>query len=142
VIRIAKAKIIEASLDQVWDIISDQNNENGHWTAIKNIRILRENGNTIEREEIVMRGLIGDVKSIQTLLLDPKKTISLKLTGGPMIGTRKITLTPQSKDRTKVDVVWELELKGIPEFAETFVKNRILELTENALARIARDAEA
>ncbi len=140
-IKIVKSREIASSIDRVWGTISNLENEQEHWPVIKNIRVLRRDGNTIEREATIMRGPIGDVKSSQTLILDPKRSIMLKMTKGPMIGTRKIVLTPSREDGTRVDVTWEFELQGIPEFAQSFVKNNISEVTESALIQIAKEAE-
>ena len=140
-IKIVKSREIASSIDRVWGTISNLENEQEHWPVIKNIRVLRRDGNTIEREATIMRGPIGDVKSSQTLILDPKRSIMLKMTKGPMTGTRKIVLTPSREDGTRVDVTWEFELQGIPEFAQSFVKNNISEVTESALIQIAKEAE-
>ena len=35
---------------------------------------------------------------------------------------------------TRVDVIWEFELEGSPEFARSFVRNNISRVTESALA--------
>jgi carbon monoxide dehydrogenase subunit G len=140
VIKIVKSREVVSSIDRVWDTISNLENEKKHWPVIKNIRVLRRDGNTIEGEATIMRGPIGDVKSSQTLILDPKRLILLKITKGPMIGTRKIVLTPR-EGGTRIDITWEFELEGIPEFAQSFVKNNISEVTESALIQIAKEAE-
>jgi ribosome-associated toxin RatA of RatAB toxin-antitoxin module len=140
VIRIVKSREVVSSIDQVWDTISNFENEKKHWPVIKNIRVVRRDGNTIEREATIMRGPMGDAKSSQTVILDPKKSIVLKMTKGPLIGTRKIVLTPLREDGTRVDVTWEFELQRIPEFAQSFVKNNISEVTESALIQIAKEA--
>jgi hypothetical protein len=52
-----------------------------------------------------------------------------------------MVLTPSGEDGTRIDVTWEFELSGIPGFANSFVKNNISTITENALTRIVEDAE-
>ena len=88
-----------------------------------------------------MRGPMGDVKSLQTLILNPMASTILRMTKGPLIGTRKIVLKSSAEKKTRIDVIWEFELEGIPEFAHSFVKNNISRVTENALTQIAEDAE-
>src|SRR5260370_40536928 len=83
-----------ASVDRVWDAISNIDNEKKYWTAIEEIRVLSMDGNTIVREATIMRGPMGNARSLQTLVLDPKKSITLNMTKGPVIGTRKMVLTP------------------------------------------------
>jgi carbon monoxide dehydrogenase subunit G len=141
VINIAKSREVAASIGGVWDTISNLENEKRHWPIIKNIKVLRRDGNIIEREATIMRGPMGKVKSSQTLILDPKRSIVLKMTKGPLIGTRKMVLSVSGEDETRVDVTWEFELEGIPEFAQSFVKNSISEVTESALFQIAKEAK-
>ena len=140
-IRIAKTRETNASVDRVWDVISNLDNEKKYWTLIKNIKVLSTNGNTIERETTIMRGPMGNVKSLQTLVLDPKKSLILKMRKGPLIGNRKVALNPSGKGGTRIDVTWEFEPLGIPKFAHSFVKNNISTVTENALIQILKDAE-
>ena len=88
-----------------------------------------------------MRGPMGDVKSLQTLVLNPKASTILRMTKGPLIGMRKILLNSLDKKTTRIDVIWEFEMEGIPEFAHSFVTNNISRVTENALTQIEEDAE-
>ena len=140
-IKIVKSRKVASSIDRVWDVISSMENEKKYWPVIENIKVLSREGNTIEREATIMRGPMGMVKSSQTLIRYPKRSIVLKMTKGPLIGTRKMVLNPSSDDGTRVDVTWEFELEGIPGFAQSFVKNNISEVTESALIRIAKEAE-
>ena len=140
--KIVKSREVASSVDRVWDAISNLDNERKHWSIIKDIRILRRDGNTIEREATIMRGPIGNVKSLQTLILEPKKSTVLTITKGPLIGTRKILLNSLGKKMTRIDVLWEFELEGIPEFAHSFVKNNVSRVTKDALTAIAEDVES
>ena len=139
-ITISKSREVASSVDRVWDTISNLDNEKKYWSVIKDIRILRRDGNTIEREATIMRGPMGDVKSLQTLILNPRASTILKMTKGPLTGTRKTVLNSTGKKKTRIDVIWEFELQGIPEFAHSFVKNNIARVTESALTQIAEDA--
>ena len=140
--KIVKSREVASSLDQVWDAISNLDNERKHWSIIKDIRILRRDGDTIEREATIMRGPMGNVESLQTLILMPKASTILRMTKGPLVGTRKILLNSLGKKLTRIDVIWEFELEGIPEFAHSFVKNNVSRVTENALTAIAGDVES
>ena len=140
-IRISKSREVASSVDRVWDAISNLDNEKKYWSVIKDIRILRRDGNTIEREATIMRGPMGDVKSLQTLVLNPRASTILSMTKGPLTGTRTIVLDSSAEKKTRIDVTWEFELDGIPEFAHSFVKNNISRVTDNALSQIAEDLE-
>lgn len=140
-IKIVKTRKVVSSIDRVWGVISSTKNEKKYWPVIENIRVRSRDGNTIEREATIMRGPMGKTKSSQTVILNPKRSIVLKMTKGPLIGTRKMILIPSGEDVTWVNVTWEFELEGIPEFAKSFVKNNISEVTESALIQIAKEAE-
>ena len=137
--KITKSREVASSIEQVWDAVSNLDNEKRHWSVIEDVRILRRDGNTIDREATIMRGPMGNVKGLQTLILNPRASTILRMTNGPLIGIRKILLNSLSKKTTRIDVVWEFELEGIPEFAHSFVKNSISRVTENALTQIAED---
>ena len=131
---------VSTTNDQAWDIVSDFENEKRYWPVIQDVKILRRDGSTIEREATIMRGPMGNTKSVQTLVLDPKRSTTLRMTKGILIGTRRIVLSPSNEGKTRIEITWEFELNGIPEFAQSFVKNNISTMTENALRQIVQDA--
>jgi carbon monoxide dehydrogenase subunit G len=141
-VEINKSQEAHAPIETVWKAISDVEGEQKYWPVLKNVKILSRNGNTIEREATIRRGPLGEAKSTQTLVVDPQeKSTALKMTKGPMLGTRKIALSSISKDRTKIDVIWQFEMKGVPGFALGYVKDNISEATEKALREIATETE-
>jgi hypothetical protein len=88
---------------------------------------------------------VGDrnSKGRQIVQLHPKKSIEIRLTAGPMIGTRIMTLIPSNGSggkTTKVNVSWDVKLSGIPLLFRGLVRERIAEGTKEALDRIARAA--
>src|ERR1017187_236092 len=142
-VEINKSKEAQAPIEVVWKAISDVEGEQKYWPVLKNVKILGRNGNTIEREATIRRGPMGEAKSTQTLVIDPQeKSTSLKMTKGPMLGTRKIALSSVSKERTKIDVSWQFDMKAVPGFALGFVKDNISEATDKALTEIATATES
>lgn len=139
-VSISKIREIYATLDTVWDIISDIDNDQKYWTNIRDIKILTNDGRTIERE--VTAGPVGfSQKSRQTIVLDPKKSIKLTMISDQMTGERTITLVPVERNVTRVDVLWNIEVKNAPGFVQGIMKNQISSATEMALAKIAEEAE-
>jgi hypothetical protein len=53
-------------------------------------------------------------------------------------GSKVLTLSPSSENKTKIDVVWDIDLSGIPIFARGFAKDNFMKTTEEALNRIAQ----
>ena len=141
VIKVSKTREFAASIDRIWNMISNLRNEKRYWPLIKDSKILKRTANTIEREATILRGPLGDVKSVQTLSMVPKKSITLRMIQGPLIGTRKIIIGSLGSNRTRVEIIWEFELQGIPRFAESFVKDRISRVTEDALSQMAKETE-
>jgi hypothetical protein len=140
-VTIDKSCEILTSVDRVWEIISDTDKDEAHWGAIRDIKVLKRDGNTIEREAMVGPRAFAH-KSRQTILLDPKKSIGLTMVGEAMSGERKIVLVPLGKNSTRVDVSWKLEVKDVPGFVQNIVKGQISKATDDALKKIKREAES
>lgn len=128
---------VSAPLDRVWEVVADMDNEPKYWHGTKAVKNISRNGNVIEREVTIA---FRDSKCRQTVVLNPKKSIQITITDGPMKGTKVVTLKP-SGDRTRIDVVWEIKLAGFLGMFSGMVKKHIAEGTEEALARIAKAVE-
>jgi carbon monoxide dehydrogenase subunit G len=129
---------VRASLDRLWEIVSDVDNDPNYYDGLNSIKNLSKKGNVIEREVVV-----GYLKheGRQTVTLNPKKSVEVKMTEGPLIGTRLTTLSPVGDSNTRVDVSWRIEF-GVPAFVRGMVKREVEKGTEHALNRIAKEAES
>lgn len=136
---IAEVREVDASADEVWDIISDVDRDPEYWSGLTSIRNVRKEGNLIEREVVV--GFMGR-KGTQRIKLSPKASIHLTLIDGPLRGSREIKLVPIGARRTKIEVTWDIQFSAIPDFAQGFVRTRLEEGTGEALDKIARASEA
>lgn len=142
-VEISKSQEVKAPIESVWKLISDLDNEHKNWSMLKDVKITSRTENSIERQVKIRRGPMGEAKSVQNLSIDPSKRLTmLTLTDGPMIGTRKIILTKLGAGRTKIDVNWDFDMKGIPGFAKGFASDSVAHVTDNALEEIAKEAEA
>jgi hypothetical protein len=144
---IKSSREVSAPLDEVWDIISDVDDEPQYWRSLNAVYYnVSKKGNIIERD--VKAVGFRDLKGRQKVVLYPKKSIELMLPEGPLIGTRIITLTSPSSDnkktptKTRVNVSWDIKLSNnIPVLFREIVRERIAEATEEALDRIARTVQ-
>lgn len=136
-VSISASLIILAPPDKVWDIVSDVDNEPLYWHGTKSVRNLSRDGNTIERKVIIA---FKDSKCKETVLLEPKEKVEIRITDGPMKGTKVIKLNPEG-DNTRVDVVWDIRLAGFLGMFTGMVKKHIGQGTEDALGRIAEAAK-
>ena len=129
---------MDASSDEVWDIVSDVDKDTEYWSGLTSIRNLRKEGNLIEREVVV--GYMGR-KGTQRIELVPNHSIQLTMIDGPLRGSREIKLIPLGAKRTKIDVSWNIQFSAIPDFAQGFVRTRLEENTREALDKIAKAAQ-
>jgi hypothetical protein len=133
---ITKNRGIRAGVDDVWQKLVDWENERKYWSNERDIKVLSSEDDTIVREATVgPRGFAQ--KTVQKIVLDPKKTIKLSLQGDHITGERTINLVPITANETRVDVAWDLKLSNVPGFVEGIVKNQIGKVTEAALRKIA-----
>jgi uncharacterized protein YndB with AHSA1/START domain len=135
---------ISAPVDEVWNIISNVDNETKYWPTFKAIKNINKTDNVTEREVTLIAGPQGDTKTHQFVTVDPEEfVVETNITEGPVTGTRLFTLTPSSDNSTtRTDVVWEIDLSGIPAIGQGFAKDGIKKTTEEALSNIATEAEA
>jgi carbon monoxide dehydrogenase subunit G len=136
-VTINASQEVSAPLDRVWDVVADIDNEPRYWHGTKAVKNISRNGNVIEREVTIA---FKDSKCRQTVVLNPKKSIEITITDGPMKGTKVVTLNPLG-DTTRVDVVWDIKLAGFLGMFSGMVKKHIAEGTEEALARIGKAVE-
>jgi uncharacterized protein YndB with AHSA1/START domain len=147
--EIRAAREIPSPIDQVWNVVSDIDNETRYWStfkAIKNINTVPINmtSNTTEREVTIEAGPFGDTVTHQFVTVNPEQfVIKTNITEGPVTGTRTLTLTASSSSTyaTKIDVLWNVDLSGIPLFGRGFAKDGILRTTEESLINIAAELE-
>lgn len=138
-VTIVEVREVNASADEVWEIISDVDKDPEYWSGLASIRNIRKEGNLIEREAVV--GFMGR-NGTQRIELAPKRSIHLTMIDGPLRGSREIKLVPIGARRTKIEVSWDIQYSAIPDFAQGFVRSRLEEGTREALDKIAKAAEA
>ena len=136
-VRIEVSREINAPIEKVWNVASDIDNEPKYWHGTKSVKNLNVAGNTIIREVIIA---FKNSKCMETVVLNPMKSIEVQITEGPMKGSKIITLNDTS-GKTKVDVVWDIKLSGMMSMFTGMVKGHIEQGTKDALERISADAE-
>lgn len=136
-VRIEVSKEINAPTEKVWKITSDIDNEPKYWHGTKSVKNLKVDGNTITREVVMA---FKDSKCMETVVLNPMKSIEINITDGLMKGTKTIALNDMN-GKTKVDVVWDIKLSGMMSMFTGMVKGHIQQGSEDALERVRADAE-
>ena len=129
---------IPASLDKVWGIISDIDNEPRYWHGTKSVKNINKDGNTVEREIVIA---FRESRCRELVVLDPKKSVKANIIDGIMRGTKKnIMVNSNGTNRTKIDVVWDLRISGFKKMFAMMIKKHIKQGTEDALTRITNAA--
>lgn len=128
---------INAPSDNVWNVISDIDNEPKFWKGTKEIRNISKEGNAITREITIA---FRDQKCMQKVVLYPKERIEVQFTKGIIDGTKKVNLTNQD-GKTRVDVIWDIKLTGMMSMFTAMIKNHIKSGTSQALQKIKEEVE-
>jgi uncharacterized protein YndB with AHSA1/START domain len=141
--EIKVSREISSPIDKVWNIVSNVDNETKYWPTFKAIKNINKTDNVTEREVTLIAGPQGDTKTRQFVTVNPGQFIvETNITEGPVTGTRLLTLSPSSDNNTtNTDVVWQVDLSGIPAIGQGFAKDGIKKTTEEALSNIAAAVE-
>jgi len=128
---------IDASIDKVWDIVSDIDNETKYWKGIKQIRNISKVGNKITREIVIA---FRDSKCMQEVTLFPKEKIEAVFTKGIIHGTKTLNLN-STDEGVNLDAVWDIKLAGMMSMFTGMIKRHIKNGTEQALQSLKQEAE-
>ncbi|MDH5569057.1 MAG: SRPBCC family protein [Nitrosopumilus sp.] len=128
---------INASVDKVWDIVSDIDNEPKFWKGTKQVK------NLLKEEDIITREItiaFRDQKCLQKVKLEPKKRIKAKFIKGIINGEKIISVIP-NQEKTILRTVWDIKLTGMMGMFTGMIKNHIKSGTEQAMQSIKETIE-
>jgi len=133
--QIHSSREVSAPLDTVWNAVTNLSNDTT-WNQVGSMKVIKKTGNIIEADIKVGPPTIGH----EVITFHPKHSVVTNLTNGPVKGSRTVTLSPLSENKTKVDVSWSVDTSGIPFFAKGFVLDGFTKRTEQALNRLTQAA--
>jgi len=129
---------INASIEKVWNIISDLDNEPKFWKGTKESKTISKDGNVIVREIIIA---FRDSKCMQKITLYPKEKIYAEFTDGILKGSK--TLNLKSKENSLwLEVEWDIKMTGLAGMFTGMIKRHVKGGTEQALELIKLEAES
>jgi len=129
---------VNASIEKVWNIISDLDNEPKFWKGTKESRTISKDGNVIVREIIIA---FRDSKCMQKITLYPKEKIYAEFTDGILKGSK--TLNLKSKENSLwLEVEWDIKMTGLAGMFTGMLKGHVKGGTEQALELIKLEAES
>ncbi|MDP8905900.1 MAG: SRPBCC family protein [Thermoproteota archaeon] len=131
---IQASRDINTRIDNLWDIISNVDKDPDYWHGTRSIKNIKKEGNTIERETIIS---FKESKCKEIVTLYPRYQTTTEIIEGPLIGCKTITLDKIDENNTRINVKWDIHLKGFLGPFTIFVKKHILKGTEEALNRIS-----
>jgi hypothetical protein len=101
---------IEASVERVWDIISDLDNEAEYWWGTKEVHNISKNGNVIDRE-IVQN--FRNHRILQKVIISPKNKIEVQYLKGLTEGSKLLKLESISENKQRLSATWDVRFPGI-----------------------------
>ena len=115
---------VNSTVEKVWEVISDIDNEPRFWKGTKEVKTLSKEGNIIKREITIA---FRDQKCLQEiqLILD---------------GTKIITLIPKNNN-VILKTTWDIKLSGKMNMFTAIIKNHIKSGTEQAMKSIKEEIE-
>ncbi len=128
---------IKSTVDKVWGIISDIDNETKYWKGTKEIHNISKDGNKINREVIIA---FRDSKCLQEVTLYPKEKIEAVFTEGIIHGTKTINLKTLEGE-ILLEAIWDVKLSGMMGMFTGMIKKHIKSGTHQALQAIKSEAE-
>ena len=136
-------KVVNASKDKVWNIISNVDKNPDYW-PISIVKNISKSDNTVEREVTVPAPPFMDNKAHQIITIIPEQfTIVENQTQGAVTGVKTISLQQAGSDsnKTEVSIVWNLDMSKIPGIGKGFAKDGISNSVDEALNKIANAAK-
>ena len=128
---------INATIDKVWDIVSDIDNEPKFWKGTKEVKNISKEGNIVNREIIIA---FRDQKCLQEVKIFPKEKIEARFTKGILSGKKTMILTPK-EGKTLLCALWDIKLTGVMGMFTGMIKKHIKSGTEQAMNSIKNEIE-
>ena len=135
-IIVVQAKV-NSTMEKVWEVISEIDNEPRFWKGTKEVKTLSKEGNVIKREITIA---FRDQKCLQEIQLKPKEEIKATFTKGILDGTKIITLSPKN-NTVILETTWDIKLSGKMNMFTAIIKNHIKSGTEQAMKSIKEEIE-
>ncbi len=128
---------INATVDKVWDIVSDIDNEPKFWKGTKKVKNISKEGNTVNREIIIA---FRDQKCLQEVKIFPKERIEAKFIKGVLNGKKTMILTSK-EEKTILRALWDIKLTGVMGMFTGMIRKHIKSGTEQAMQSIKSEIE-
>jgi hypothetical protein len=130
--QIHSSRQVSVSVDKVWNTIINLSTDTT-WNQVDSMKVIKKAGNTIEADTTVGP---QNANAHEIITFHPKQSVITNVTQGPITGSRVVTLSPLSANKTNIDVLWNVDMSGIPFFAKGFAKDGFTKATEQSLNKL------
>jgi ribosome-associated toxin RatA of RatAB toxin-antitoxin module len=127
---------INASVDKVWEVVSDLDEDPKFWTSITSIRNISHENNEVKREVTLAK----TNKCLQTITLYPKEKVHTEWTKGIIKGTKDVILTPRNSG-TYLESVLDYKFSGMAGFLSGKITKDVTIEAQRAVEFIKEKAE-
>jgi len=128
---------INSTIDKVWEVVSDIDNEPKFWKGTKEVKDLSKDENVIKREITIA---FRDQKCLQEVRIYPKEKIEAKFTKGIIEGVKTVSLNLKN-EKVILSTVWDIKLTGMMGMFTGMIKKHIKSGTEQAMQSIKDEIE-
>ena len=128
---------INSTIDKVWEVVSDIDNEPKFWKGTKEVKNLSKDENVIKREITIA---FRDQKCLQEVRIYPKEKIEAKFTKGIIEGVKIVSLNSKN-EKVILSTVWDIKLTGMMGMFTGMIKKHIKSGTEQAMQSIKYEIE-
>ncbi|HEY7570386.1 MAG TPA: SRPBCC family protein [Nitrososphaeraceae archaeon] len=135
-VLIHASKKMAASIDRVWDVVSDIDRDPNFWRGTRQIKNISKAENRVKRDVVIA---FRNSVCKEIVVFDPKKSINIEITEGPIKGKKTIALSNIENNFTRIDVEWNIKINGLFVIFTQIVKKHILSGTQEALERISKE---
>ena len=138
--RIQESTTVNAPLERVWPLLSDLDKEPEFWKGTVAVRTLGRDGDVVDREVTIR---FRNARQRERVYLHPPERLVHEILEGPMRGTKVVALRVHDDEPgVKIDVTWDVTLRGMLKLGSRMVSKHIAEGTRSALERIKAAAES
>jgi hypothetical protein len=127
---------INASVDKVWEIVSDLDKDPKYWTSITSLRNISHENNQVKREVTLAK----TNKCLQTITLYPKEKVHTEWTKGIIKGIKDVILTPRGNS-TYLESVLDYKFTGMAGFMSGKITKDVTIESQRAVEFIKEKAE-
>jgi hypothetical protein len=130
--QIHSSRQVSVSVDKVWNTVTSLSAD-PTWNQADSMKVVKKTGNTVEADTTVGP---QNANAHEIITFHPKQSVVTNITQGPITGSRVVTLSPLSANKTNIDVLWNVDMSGIPFFAKGFAKDGFTKATEQVLDKL------